>query len=604
MNWNLMITSFLLMTPLMGISAEAKDRTEPNLCLIDADGAKSVIVLPFDATEGEKYAATELRDNLKLISDVELAIISETEYSPARGTVISIGRTNFSKTCITDEQLASLGDDGYLIRVAKNQVFFLGGRKRGSIYAVYDYLESLGVRWYAPEYTVIPKIAVLRLPKETEFKPKFWYRDQYWNNSPDFSWLVRMRVNGDHGSHRKIPETLGGAIVSRLGCHSYDQLVPPSKYFAAHPEWFSLKENGQRTAGELCLTNPELREFVAQAVIDDLRQCPSNIANYWVSQNDGGGPGCFCEKCTAERLAHGGVESWSANTISFTNYVAEKVKTEFPKVKIKTLAYNYTKTPPSHMKAADNVLVEICGNFREVGDDQHSRLIAAWSKVASNISVYVYGGSNFGYWWPYPNIPHVGLQYSLADQVGVTSFYMQGTAIGKGAGFMDLRAYLCARMAWDPSRDVQKEIRAFCNGFYGPGSKYLVEYINWYYQYCRQRKMKVDSGWGDAEVWRNWVTKEAMDKGEELFNKALIATQDNAVYYAHVRQAYLEVLWGSIMINTKPGTDLMNKDLDLLPSVDPVVIRQKARLYGEIMRENGYNMILENVRYDPAKYPY
>jgi hypothetical protein len=133
--------------------------------------------------------------------------------------------------------------------------------------------------------------------------------------------------------------------------------------------------------------------------------------------------------------------------------VADKVAPAFPKVHIKTLAYSYTQAAPENMTAPDNVLVEICGNFSDK-DAQHSDLVRAWSKVVKNISVYTYGGSNYGYWWPCPNIREVGMQYPWAQEAGVSAFYVQGTALGKGSGMVDLRAYLSARMAWDPSRDV------------------------------------------------------------------------------------------------------------------------------------------------------
>ena len=75
----------------------------------------------------------------------------------------------------------------------------------------------------------------------------------------------------------------------------------------SHPEWMAAKENGSRdSARELCLTEPGLREFVAQRVLAELRAHAGPVDNFWVGQNDGGKAGCYCERCTAERLAHGG----------------------------------------------------------------------------------------------------------------------------------------------------------------------------------------------------------------------------------------------------------------------------------------------------------
>lgn len=587
-----------------GSERRTASKTDAGAYVTKSGKARRIIVLPDDATAGEKYAARELSGHIKQITGVELKQIPESRYAPTAGPCISIGRTALSSKYVSDEQVKAFGDDGYTVFTKGKNAFFVGGRRRGSMYAVYQYLESLGVRWYSPDYTVIPKIADVKMPaKPFAYTPAFWYRDQWWNDGTTPEWLARVRVNGSNGQDHTLPDSMGGSTVTVNSCHSYATIVPPGENFDKHPDWFALKPDGSRSGGELCLTNPELREFVVQKVLADLKARDGLVDLYWVSQNDGGGPACFCEKCTAERMAHGGKDAWSANTVSFTSYVADKVKQEYPRVHIKTLAYNYTQSAPQSISASDNVLVEICGNFKPE-DRSHVDLVSSWSKVAKNISVYTYGGSNYGYWWPYPNVWEMGMQCPWALRSGVKAFYVQGTALGKGSGLVDMKAYISARMAWDPSRDVKKEIRDFCDGFYGPGGKYVVEYLDWYSAYIKQHKMVMDGGWGNSERWRDWVTKDAMDHCDELFQKAIAATKDKPAYLNHVRRAYLEVLWGGIMINLKPKSDLMDKELALEPGADPVMIREKAKLFGEIMRENGYDKWSEVVQYDPDKYPH
>lgn len=578
-------------------SAGMCERTGEAPYLARAGRAASVIVLPDDATPGETYAAKELIDHVKQISGAELSQTSESLYSSDKGRIISMGRTQLSRKHVTDEQLSALGDDGYRVFCKGGDAFFVGGRKRGSMYAVYEYLESLGVRWYSPTYTVIPKLPDVRMPsKGFQYVPKLQYRCQYWDNGITVEWLARMRLNGNIGEFPEVPESMGGCITAMYSCHSYRTLVPPDQYFKKHPEWYAIKPNGRRSEHELCLTNKELRDHVTSKVLSDLRACSGKVERYWVSQNDGGLDACFCEKCTAERVAHGDKNRWSANTISFVSDVAERVKKEFPRTLIKTLAYSYTNQAPENMKASDQVLVEICGNFGPgIGD--HEKTVKAWSGVAKNLSVYTYGGSNYGYWWPYPNLYELGMQPVWALQNGVNAFYVQGTAIGKGSGLVDVRAYLTARMAWDPSRDVNKEVRDFCNAFYGPAGKYIVQYHNAYVDYLKRRHIPLYGGWGEGDAWRVWVTRDIMDDSDAIFQKALAAVKDNPTYLAHVRRVYLEVLWGQVMLALKPTTT--NK-AEILPGMDVKQIRAKARLFGEIMRENNYTHLGEWLRYVPG----
>ena len=47
---------------------------------------------------------------------------------------------------------------------------------------------------------------------------------------------------------------LGGCMSYKGFCHTFYPLVPPEKYFAAHPEWYSMID-GKRTHdnAQLCL---------------------------------------------------------------------------------------------------------------------------------------------------------------------------------------------------------------------------------------------------------------------------------------------------------------------------------------------------------------
>ncbi len=396
---------------------------------------------------------------------------------------------------------------------------------------------------------------------------------------------------------------MGGSAVTILGCHSFFIMVPADKFLSTHPEWFALNGEGKRCDTEMCLTNPQLRQFVADYVLNDIKQHDGEVDFYWVSQNDGSLSGCMCAQCLAERKAHGGSKRWSANIISFASEVADKVGKQFPRTRVKTLAYTYTEKAPTNMRASDSLCVEVCGNFLN-SDHNHADLVASWSKVAKNISVYTYGGSNYGYWWPYPNAWEVGMQCPWALKSGVKAFYIQGTALGKGSGLVDLKAYLSARMAWDPSRDVNKEIADFCSGYYGAGGRYVAEYLDWYYRYIKQHNMPLDGGWGEADEWRKWVTKEAMLHCNELFQKALLAVKHNPIYLKHVRSAYLEVLWGRIMIDTEPGTQLSDLKWKLKPGANETELRKMAVLFGEIMHENGYDMHNEITKWDYNKYPH
>ena len=58
------------------------------------------------------------------------------------------------------------------------------------------------------------------------------------------SFAARLRLDGHH--HR-ISESSGSSQQFAGFVHTFYPLVPPAKYFAAHPEWYS-EIRGKRTA--------------------------------------------------------------------------------------------------------------------------------------------------------------------------------------------------------------------------------------------------------------------------------------------------------------------------------------------------------------------
>ena len=81
-----------------------------------------------------------------------------------------------------------------------------------------------------------------------------------------------MARTANHRSHSGGP----GRLHHYKGfCHTFYPLVPPEKYFDAHPEWYSLV-NGKRThdGAQLCLSNPQLRDFMVERVKEWLREAP------------------------------------------------------------------------------------------------------------------------------------------------------------------------------------------------------------------------------------------------------------------------------------------------------------------------------------------
>ena len=177
--------------------------------------------------------------------------------------------------------------------------------------------------------------------------------------------------------------------------HTFNSLVPLSKYGATHPEYYSLvkgKRLLERT--QLCLTNPDVKRIATETVLDWLRHSQKLPFAVSVSQNDWRNY-CECENCTALAEKEG---SQAGPLLHFVNAIAAEVEKEFPTVKIDTLAYQYTRKAPKFVKPAHNVIVRLCSIeccFAHGLDEcefnrSFVKDIEDWSKITPYLSVWDY----------------------------------------------------------------------------------------------------------------------------------------------------------------------------------------------------------------------
>jgi len=139
--------------------------------------------------------------------------------------------------------------------------------------------------------------------------------------------------------------------------HSFNQMIPPEKYFSSHPEWFSLIDGARRSErSQLCLTNKEMLQESIKNVLEWIQQHPeARIIS--VSQNDWTG-WCECDNCRRVEEEEGGVHS--GPLLRFVNAVADEIGKKYPDKLIDTLAYWYTEDPPAKVRPRPNVRIRLC----------------------------------------------------------------------------------------------------------------------------------------------------------------------------------------------------------------------------------------------------
>ena len=438
------------------------------------------IVVGNNASESEKNAAKELQNYLKQVSGATFAILQ----SPARGRhYISIGYNDLCSRALGLSKAPDESSDAYTYCTKDGNIYIYGSRKRGSMYGVFAFLEDqTGIRWYAPGVTKIPTLRRYRFAELSRSSaPAIAMRSIAYHNTHNAVWSAHNRVNGNPSSTIKFKEW--GDADCFWSCHTTGVFMPASEFFAAHPEYFALRDGKRIADGQLCLSNPDVLRICTERLIAAIRREPA-YAIYDLSQKDNQ-LYCQCSKCTAIANRYGGQ---SGLWLWFVNQAAREVKKVYPDKYVGTFAYQYTRTPPRGIRPDDNVVVRLCSieccfmhSLEGCTDERNQRFVndlRAWSEIAPHLYIWDYVTAFSQYVAPFPDFAVLGPNIrTFADNksIGVVE---EGQYSGDYGEFSELRAYLLARLLWDPDQNTDSLAHDFINAFYGSQATVAGKYYD------------------------------------------------------------------------------------------------------------------------------
>jgi hypothetical protein len=137
---------------------------------------------------------------------------------------------------------------------------------------VYSFLQDVvGVRWWAPEDTFMPKKPTLVVPDDltVSYAPQLISREMYHRKAQPTVFSARMKGNGF------LTPEYGGAVRIINFVHSFYKYLPPEKYFDEHPDWYSeIDGKRKHERAQLCLTNEEMTRELIKNVLETLRKNP------------------------------------------------------------------------------------------------------------------------------------------------------------------------------------------------------------------------------------------------------------------------------------------------------------------------------------------
>jgi uncharacterized protein DUF4838/glycosyl hydrolase family 67 len=542
------------LTLLAAISASAAQAAALTL---SAEGASQyVIVVAKDATKPENTAARELQSHLQTVTGATFLVRHESDV-PATAKQIVVGPTARFRATFPDFDLNSLRRDGIVMKTKGDQLFLAGDRPRGTLYAVYSFLEDIvGCRWWSATEHFTPHVATLRVPElNTVYVPKLLCREAFYRGAFDGVYAARSKCNGHF---ERISEEYGGHYSILGWCHTFNQLLPPDTYFPTHPEWFS-EINGKRVGhhSQLCLTNTEMRaEFIKKA-LEWVRKDP-NAGIISISQNDWHNR-CTCEACAAVEEKEGAP---SGLLIHFVNAVAEEIEKEFPDMLIETLAYQYTRKAPKHVRPRKNVIIRLCSiecsYAQPLGtgpqNEGFKRDIEEWSALAHQLYIWNYVTNFANYILPHPNMRVLAPNIRLFVDHKTIGLFEQGDSGCSCSDFPELRAWLLAHLMWDPSRDDEALITEFLNGYYGPAAKPIQDYIDLIHDAAEEADVYLRCYMPNTSAW---FPLEAVTRADALFDEAEKRVADLPALLERVQRARMPLrhVWLQRYAELKEGAE-------------------------------------------------
>ena len=550
---------------------------------------KSSVVLPDVPNIQEEYAAAELAKYLGRALDATIAIVKEGDF--AGGPAIYVGNTKMAAS----RNIAPLDDEEFHINAQGDGVVIAGGKYRGTLYGVYEFLECfVGVRFFTPDCEVVQNRKIITPGDGVNMrrKPAFQFRRIY-TGSAFKGWPQDFRPKLRNNTDCNLPE-LGGAASYGSGgdCHTYYQY---SKDFPKEISW--MNSNGERVVvnnpfkGSICFTQPEVQrrfsERLRKLIENDRKKAKEKGTPpplfYSVQQNDCKAT-CFCPECLAFKEKH----SLSGLVLNFTNRLADTIKDDYPDIYLLIFAYFDTLEPPkSDIRPRPNVLTQITtytqpyhDHLRGLDDPVNKgavKLIDRWASISDHLAMWDYWRYYGGFLPPAPIVKALPSMIKKYENSNII-FYFTEYEVGNKSlqAFFELTSYVGYRLLDWPDAEIDVLIDEFMAAYYGPAAKSMRSYLDLLAEkFVECGPVKEEHlPYADRKYLND---KELYSKGFALFAEAEKAANGDATLLRRIRTEKLLLVSSYILILAKKGNPL-NLDIDVLKAEVPALCDAAANL--------------------------
>ena len=288
----------------------------------------------------------------------------------------------------------------------------------------------------------------------------------------------------------------------------HKDMLLPSSLFEEHPDYFKYFNGERHWNHGMCPTSEGAFNVVVENAKAWLRREPfARIIS--ISQADRY-YACSCHRCLeryqqekdkwvfTQSVKPDGSRTrpsnnrWTAGNaveagvfLEFVNRAADEIHKEFPDVYVHTFAYYWTRYPPDNWKPTDRIIIDYeflieCG-YHSLAQCEYNEevnglwtTLRRWTKKCPHVFIWdsCYGHSV----QPAPVLKHRRLFYQELAMAGVDGIrvHMCGNT---NQWLGELRAYIYAKLNWNPDYDVFAGIEEYCGHAYGAACEPMLQYV-------------------------------------------------------------------------------------------------------------------------------
>jgi len=492
----------------------------------------------------ESYAALEIYEHLNIIKEKNAlswnvnVITKEETLGKSSDLFIWVGENSLLDE-IKEIHIAAIKADKRLTAPKSSEGFVLCCRQtcgavhwildgtgvKGTLYAAYEMLERIGVRWFGdgeldlviPKATGLESIIIDGLAISDE--PKYLTRGVYSEFLDDsdegmIRWSARARANFiflDKINNPHLLKKLGIGLVGGGHIMHRDYLNPEAlsedgvrTYGQAHPEWYALVD-GERKLDigidgvegyNFCTSNSDAAEEMCKNTVKSL--CNGSLSqvdyiNFWMLDL---GEWCECENCVASG-------NYSDRTLGLVYRLCKKIRESMNngelrrEVKVLFPVYQETIDPPSK-PVPDDFDYEIClptffpierCYLHDIDDpkctETNAVVMDAFRPWVQDADRYYRGELFLGEYYNVSAFASLPFQFRRVIKHDLPFYYESGIKhlyffhypVGK-VGPLRLTKYMVYKMLWNPYVDTDKLLAEYFELFYDNAKHIRDVYTN------------------------------------------------------------------------------------------------------------------------------